>query len=368
MKVLVSVFNNLLTDQRIEKVCQTLHNNHYEVELIGNNWRGLPEMKRPYRFNRILLKSKILKFAYLEFQWKLYRELLKRADQHTILLANDLDTLLTNYWVSKKLHIPLVFDSHEIFTEMPSVNGRFTQKIWRLLERSIVPKLKYFYTSSESYANWFAKNYDIKKPIVVQNFPRKLPFFEKKENENTPKTILYQGVINPSRGIDKAIEAMQFVENTQLLIAGDGPKLTDYQQLPSKFGVENKVVFLGNIPPEKLREITRNADLGLSIEENNGLSYYYSLPNKISDYIQSRIPIVVSDFPEFRRIIDTFQIGECITSHEPSVLAQTMQQVLDRGRDCYAKNAEIAAEKLCWEQEEGKLLTLYQLVQTENFV
>ena len=48
MKVLVSVFNNLYTDQRVEKVCRTLSEAGYDIELIGNNWGGLPEMQRPY--------------------------------------------------------------------------------------------------------------------------------------------------------------------------------------------------------------------------------------------------------------------------------------------------------------------------------
>ena len=103
MKVLVSVFNNLYTDQRVEKVCRTLSEAGYDIELIGNNWGGLPEMQRPYPFSRISLKSKSLKLAYPEFNWKLYQELLKKADKNTILLSNDLDTLLANYLVSKKL-------------------------------------------------------------------------------------------------------------------------------------------------------------------------------------------------------------------------------------------------------------------------
>ena len=119
MKVLVSVFNNLSTDQRVEKVCRTLSENGFTIELIGNNWGGLPDLKRDYPVSRIILKSKILRYAYVEFQWKLYKELLKKADQDTILLSNDLDTLLPNYLVSKKLNLPLVYDSHEIFTEMP---------------------------------------------------------------------------------------------------------------------------------------------------------------------------------------------------------------------------------------------------------
>jgi hypothetical protein len=79
MKILVSVFNNLYTDQRVEKFCKTLHENAYQIEVIGNNWGGNPEMKRPYPFSRISLQSKKLRFAYLEFQWKLFFELLKKA-------------------------------------------------------------------------------------------------------------------------------------------------------------------------------------------------------------------------------------------------------------------------------------------------
>ena len=56
--------------------------------------------------------------------------------------------------------------------------------------------------------------------------------------------------------------------------------------------------------------------MGLSIEENNGLSYYYSMPNKVSDYIQQRVPVVVSDFPEMRKVVDRFNAGEKIASHD----------------------------------------------------
>ena len=207
MKILVSVFNNLYTDQRVEKVCKSLHENAYQIELIGNNWGGEPEMSRPYFFKRISLKSKILRFAYLEFQWKLYKELMKRANENSILLSNDLDALLPNYLVSKRKKIPMIWDSHEIFTEMPSVTNRWVQHIWRLLEKSIVPKLKYTMIANDSYADWFVKNYGIKRPVVVRNLPKKLP--SPKLTDNNPKIILYQGAINFSRGIDKMIEAMQ---------------------------------------------------------------------------------------------------------------------------------------------------------------
>lgn len=364
MKVLVSVFNNLVTDQRIEKVCETLSKNSYEIELIGNNWGGLPEMERNYPFCRIILKSKMLRFAYVEFQRKLYKELLRKADENTILLSNDLDTILPNYLISRKLNIPLVFDSHEIFTEMPSVNGRFTQKIWRSLERRIIPKLKYMMTASESYADWFHKTYNIERPVAVQNFPKKTENPQNYTETNSKKIILYQGVINPSRGLDKMIPAMKNIENAEFWIAGDGPRKDEYVELTKTLGLENKVKFLGKLVPEKLRIITQKANVGLSIEENNGLSYYFSMPNKISDYIQCRVPVVVSDFPEMRKVVDVFGAGEKIADY--SELSEKVNIVLQNGKQFYEDSLDKAATELCWEKEEPKIIALFQKVQNSK--
>lgn len=77
-KVLVSAFSSLYTDQRIEKVCKTLSDNGYSIDLIGNDWGGNEKMERPYPFSRIELKSKSLKTAYFEFNWKLYKVLKKK--------------------------------------------------------------------------------------------------------------------------------------------------------------------------------------------------------------------------------------------------------------------------------------------------
>src|SRR5690606_42038756 len=57
------------------------------------------------------------------FNWQLYQQLMKITTKDDILLANDLDALLPNYLVSKKKKCKLVFDSHEIFSEMPSLRS-----------------------------------------------------------------------------------------------------------------------------------------------------------------------------------------------------------------------------------------------------
>jgi glycosyltransferase involved in cell wall biosynthesis len=357
-KIITSAFSNLYTDQRIEKVCSTLHENGYSIELIGNNWGGAEEMSRPYSFSRIKLISKNLKTAYFEFNWKLYHELKKKADKNTILHANDLDALLPNYLISKKLNIPLIFDSHEIFSEMPAIQGKMSQKLWRYLQKSVVPNIKFMITASSGYANWFKNQYGV-DPVVVQNAPRKLDF-TLEIPENNPRILLYQGVINPFRGIDKAILAMKHLDNVIFKIAGDGPKRKEYEELIIKENLQNKVEFLGKLLPEDLRKITLTADCGMSIEENGGESYFYSLPNKVLDCIQARVPLILSSLPEMQNIKNQFDVGEIIKDHQPSTIAESVNLILNKGRKNYQPELEKAANILCWENEEVKLLQVFE--------
>ncbi|ASW75313.1 glycosyl transferase family 1 [Chryseobacterium piperi] len=357
-KIITSAFSNLFTDQRIEKVCKTLHDNGYVIELIGNDWGGAQEMERPYPFSRIPLRSKSLKTAYFEFNWKLYQALKKRVDKNTILHANDVDALLPNYLVSKEFKIPLVFDSHEIFSEMPAIQGKMSQKLWRYLEKKILPEIRLMITASKSYAEWFQKRYHV-NPVVVQNAPKRISF-TLQIPENNPKIILYQGALNPFRGIDKAILAMHRLEGVIFKIAGDGPQKREFEDLVIRENLQHKVKFLGKLKPEDLRKVTLLADAGLSIEENGGDSYLYSLPNKVLDCIQARVPLILADFPEMKRIKEQFNVGEIIKDHQPESIARAITLVLDRGRGKYQDELEKASELLCWENEEVKLLEVFQ--------
>lgn len=357
-KVITSAFSNLYTDQRIEKVCRTLHEDGYAVELIGNDWKGAEEMKRPYPFSRIHLASKSLKTAYFEFNWKLYRELKNKADENTILHANDVDALYPNYLIAKKLNIPLVFDSHEIFSEMPAIQGKMSQKFWRYVEKTIIPDLSWMITASESYGKWFQKKFGI-NPVVIQNAPRKVDFTIE-ITENSPKILLYQGALNPFRGIDKVILAMHYLDGVLLKIAGDGPQKKEYEDLVMKENLQHRVQFLGKLKPEDLRGITVAADCGMSIEENGGDSYLYSLPNKVLDCIQARIPLILSKLPELQNIKNQFNVAELIEDHQPQNIAIAVKKVLMKGRRNYQPELEKASQLLCWENEEIKLLQVFR--------
>ena len=92
-----------------------------------------------------------------------------------------------------------------------------------------------------------------------------------------------------------------------------------------------------------------------------GLNYYYALPNKLFDYIQARIPVLVSDFPEMAKIVNDYGIGLTVNTSDPVRLASVFKEMLenDGKRRLWKQNLEKAAEKLCWEKEEKRLLEIY---------
>ena len=135
-----------------------------------------------------------------------------------VLVANDLDTLLPNYLNSKLKGAHLVYDSHELFCEVPELQSNPTKKkIWKRLERWISPKLKNVFTVNDSIAKIYSDEYkvDVK---VVRNIPllsNRVSFKKISKQElgipSDKKIIVLQGAgINVDRGAEEAVEAPHY--------------------------------------------------------------------------------------------------------------------------------------------------------------
>lgn len=364
-KIITSVINNYQGDQRVQKVCGFLQKSGFDVEVVATDLRGSPRLDFSYKVHVLKLFSQSGMKMYLDFNVKLFLRLMSISGKGDILLANDLDALLPNYLVSKIKGLDLVFDSHEIFSELPSLSSRkLKKKIWKTLEKLIVPDIRHFYTVSKGYADWFENEYR-NRPEIIMNVPLMNPDLDSGLNIDLPrirpdeKVLIYQGVINFSRGIDRMIEAMRFVENAQLWIIGIGPKKKEFEELTSHLNLNGKVRFLGQVQPSQLKLITRKADLGLSLEEDYGISYRYALPNKVFDYIHAGIPVLGTYLPEIRQTIETYGIGKAILNHAPEHIAEMIRKMLEEGKEPYIENLKKAAEVFNWQNEEKKLEEIY---------
>ena len=357
-KIIVTVTNDLTSDQRVHKVCRTLHNAGYDVFLIGRKLSNSKPLNRSYRTKRIsLLFNKGVLF-YAEFNLRLFFVLL--FYKKDVLLANDLDTLLPNYLISKLQIKKLVYDSHELFSEIPElVNKPFTKKVWRSLERLVLPNLKNTYTVSNSIADYYDKKYQTKFK-VIRNLPLMIRTISKGNfsfDHKGEKIILYQGALNIGRGLELIINTMPFISNCILVIIGNGDIIKNLKSYVKNINLVKKVRFLESLTPNELQKITPLANIGISIEEDLGLNYRFSLPNKIFDYINAEVPILVSNLPEMRKIIDTHKVGEIVKERSPQKLALQIKELLKKD---YSEELKKAKKELIWENQEEELLAIFR--------
>lgn len=367
-RAIVSVINDLATDQRVRKVCDSLTEMGFDILLVGRKLRNSPHMdKRPYAVKRMHLLFHRGPLFYAEYQFRLSVLLLFQWNV-SLLVANDLDTLLPNYLVSKIKRCPLVYDSHEYFTGVPELQAHpGKQKIWKAIESAIFPKLKSVFTVNNSIAELYHQEYGL-RPVVVRNVPPRLTVSVRKTREELglpadKKILIMQGSgINVQRGAEEMVEAMQWVEDAILLLVGGGDVVETLKRMVDERGISHKVMFKGRMPYPELMQYTRNADLGLSLDKPLSINYQLSLPNKIFDYLNAGIPVLASPLVEVKKIIEQYQVGDFIPNHQPKMMADKINEIFlhDDWLVKWRANAKKAAEELNWENESTILKKVYQ--------
>lgn len=370
-RIIISVTNDLSSDQRVHRVAETLVDGGYSVLLVGRKKRkSKPLASRRYETKRMKLLFEHGKFFYLEFAFRLFWFLIfKKTDS---LLSNDLDTLLPNFLVAKFRRKRIIYDSHEYFTEVPElVERRLTRSIWVLLEKITFRRVNAAYTVNESLAKIYSDKYGI--PVhSIRNLPLGSTGVSVGNGVGANssmgggnRVLIYQGALNMGRGIELMIEAMRYLEGYTLWIIGTGDLDRPLESLAHQYELGERVIFKGFVQFDELKSLTPQADLGLSLEQDRGASYHYALPNKLFDYIQAGLPVLISDLPEMRRVVEEYGVGELIPAD-----ARQPEQVADRIRNLcenpslmeqYQLASQKAAQVLTWENEKKKLAEIYDL-------
>lgn len=349
-KAIVAVTNDLTTDHRAHKICTTLLLLNYDVLLVGRlKTDSLPLQTQAYVTKRFKLWFNKGAFFYANYNIRLFFFLL--FSKQSLIWSNDLDTLPACFLASKMKSNTLVFDSHEYFTEVPELIPRpKIQAFWKRIERFILPQLTKVITVCNGIAELYRKEYNIDVKVV-----RNVPFLNVSNHstEKKEKIILYQGAINVNRGIETMVKAMQFIDNATLHLIGKGDISVSIQQLIEQLNLSDKVIMLGEIPYQELKNYTQQATIGLSLEENVGLNYQLALPNKLFDYIHAEIPVLVADLPEMSALVKQYQLGEVAQSTDPKALANQLNEMLknEAQLNSWKANAAKAKQELNWEKE-----------------
>ena len=376
----MAVTNDLVTDRRVLRHAEALREGGYEVECVGKRELGV-RARRGWMF-------------YAECNVRLLLWLLRRRME--IVWANDTDTLMGCYVATrvknlclrlrgaKGERVRLVMDAHELFPEVPELIGRErVKRVWEWIEKRMMPKCDARLTVCQSIADYYRKRYGVEMTVVRNVGKRKVESGKWKtesgewkvesgkwktesgewEVERGKRMLLYQGAVNKGRGVDWAIDALEWLDDCELVVAGGGDLLEEMKDYAAGKPWAERIRFLGRLMPEELERLTARASVGLVMLEDMGLSYHFALPNRIGDFVAAGVPMVVSDLPEMSRVVREYGVGEVIEEprderYETRVkgLAEAVERVL--AREWTEADFEAARRDMDWEKEKRKLMEM----------
>ena len=316
-------------------------------------------------------------FFCFEFNFFL-KKVLNQNKLYDWVWANDLPTLYPAYKISKKLNSKLVYDSHEIYIEtlnqfFPKKSNCFKKLIFKIflfvmkthgkrVERKIIQKTYRFLTVNESLLNYFQNLYNLKYGCAILNCPRidnyknNINNFDlKKKLQINPnlKVVIYQGVFNEGRGLRILIEAfLHLNDNYILFLVGEGTLKNELETIIKNLKLENRIYI--NFDNFEENFYTSIADLGVNLLEPLNLSKMLASPNKVFQYIQAGIPVILSKSPENMRILEKYKIG-LLTDLNSKDIANSIVEVVCKNDASFKQEIEKAKNIYNWQVEELKL-------------
>lgn len=354
-------------DNRIfQKECKSLAENGYETYLIVNDELADEKIDnvsiisiRKKRRNRIL--------RMLFSPWEAYKEAKKlQADLYHL---HDPELLLIANKLMKKSHV--LFDSHEFTAEqilekvyIPQLLRYVLSKIYKYLERKIISQIDGVvapctYAGKDYFEGCYKKIAYVNNVPVLSNLQiTHRPYAERK------REVLYLGGITLQRGAKVMVEAAAQA-NIRLSMGGEFSPLKLKNEL-EEMEEYASVDYLGILNQKQVQKVLSDSKIGICMLQDFGqYGKLDNLPTKIYEYMAAGMPVIASDFPYYKKIIEGNGIGICVNPLDTDAIVQALRYLIEHEEEADKmglNGKRIVEDKLNWEYEKKSLFELYQKV------
>lgn len=200
------------------------------------------------------------------------------------------------------------------------------------------------------------------RTVEVLNYARPEEFAEATSDPASGANVVYVGVITRGRALREMIEAVERLRNPEarlvLIGAFAPPELEEEaRSLPGW----RRVDYLGPLPRHEVGEQLAAARAGLVLFHPQP-NHTEALPNKIFEYMAAGLPIVASDFPYWRSLLEPIGCAVWVDPLDPAGIATALDDLLadeERAREMGRRGAAAVRQRLNWEHEAPKLVELY---------
>ncbi|HTV71945.1 MAG TPA: glycosyltransferase [Rhizobiaceae bacterium] len=236
-------------------------------------------------------------------------------------------------------------------------------------EMAIVKAADLVITGTPDVAAWFTQQGHARKVGVVRNC---LDYVSIQKDDairrdcklsEGDRLLLFPNNMYAGGGFELCLRAMAKL-GSDIHLATMAPMAEMPESLSGEIrnlGLSGRVHFLSRKPPRELIRYRSGADIALVMLDPATPGFHSSLPNRLFETVMSRTPLVVSDLPNHRWLVEVYGIGEVAKSYDAQALADAISTVL-ASPSRYSEKAEQAAKELSWEREKGVFLDLIQPV------
>jgi len=299
-------------------------------------------------------------------RWLVTRTLLQlRADAYQ---ARSVETLRTVVPAARRTGAKIVYDVRD-FDTPHLLQERSTRKRRHVVdaEHRAVPHVAVMTTVNSLLASAVATYYKVPLPEVILNcklvaseLPRNVRDLRSELglSEQTP-LLVFTGTTAFARGFSVMINAAARLSKAHIAFVGVHDPSGELTRLATRAGAAGRVSFHPPVPALEVPAYIRSADAAIASVEPVNANQLSALPNKVFEAIAAHLPLIVSDIPEQRRIVETYGLGVVFEPADADDLVRAIEAVL-ADRERFRRNTIEASRELCWEREGEKLLSIYR--------
>ncbi len=343
------------------KECQTIAQNGYKISLVVADGLGDETNVGVDFYDVGCTKNRI--WRMLSITNKIYAKVLRLKPN--IVHLHDPELLPVGRKLSQ-LGFKVVYDMHE---DVPKqvLNKHWIPKIIRPIvsrlvmreEKACCKQFAGIICATEIIAKRVSK-YN-RKTISLHNYPILAELNTQTSDwDLRDNTLLYIGSISESRGI-KPLVASLAISGLKLKLAGPYSQEQLPQELAQINGWDN-VEYLGVLNREQIANLLQKVKVGI-VTLLPTPSYVESLPIKLFEYMLSGIPVVASNFPLWKNIIDEYNCGILVDPNNTNDIANACKWLIENPKEAYEmgqRGRQAVIDNFSWEKESNKLIAFYK--------
>lgn len=257
--------------------------------------------------------------------------------------------------------LKVIYDAHELGSNRNGIDN-FSSKIVYFFEKITWRFIDHFISVSPSIIKWYEEEYGRKKNTLILNSPE----IETKKTENSngfrkkflinddEKLFIYVGEINKGRGITNLLEIFKDLKS-RILFLGYGPLVNKVKDFENNY---SNIHYHEAVEPDSLISLIQEADVGLCLVERVSLSDYFCLPNKLFEYAFAGLPVIASDFPDIKFLVEKYDLGFCCDSGSIKDVKKNIERYESIIK--ISKNDLSKLHDLSWQKQELNLINVYR--------